>query len=111
MKQLLERFDNLLRAIFPENANQRIVENRILVNWRLNNDPQRPNKRSKLIKIDFSYEFLEDYSELSSFEKDKIDAKIKNYIERNFSDFDPDHNESYNSPEPFVEWQISTAFL
>jgi len=50
MKEVLERFDKLLKPIFPENAEQRIVENRIVVDWHLNNVPERPSKRSKLIR-------------------------------------------------------------
>jgi hypothetical protein len=73
--------NKLLKPIVPENAEQRIVENRIVVNWHLNNVPERANKRSKLIRVIFTHEFLEDYSELSPLQKDKTDAKIKNHIE------------------------------
>jgi hypothetical protein len=111
MKEVLERFDKLLKPIFPENAEQRIVENRIVVNWHLNNVPERPNKRSKLIRVTFTHEFLEDYSELSLLQKDKTDAKIKSDIERNFSNFDPDHDKSIHSTPPFVEWRIETSDL
>jgi len=111
MKEVLERFDKLLKPIFPKNAEQRILEDRIVIDWPLNNVPERPNKRSKLIKLTFTCEFLEDYSGLSSLQKDKTDAKIKNDIERNFSNFDPEHGESIHSTPPSVEWRIETSDL
>jgi hypothetical protein len=97
-----------LEGIFPENAKRRTTENLIVIKLVLKDDPERPNKRSKTIKIEFSEEFVEDYFETKTPSKIEIDEKVKNHIKKQLSGFDPNHNASRLSNPPCVVWKISS---
>ena len=61
----IEIWSESIRPIFPTNANIRtnysVHENyEIFVDWKLNNDPDRPNKRSTIFQIKIPYEVVED---------------------------------------------------
>src|SRR5579872_4720659 len=62
------------------------------IDWYLNNDSNRPYKRSKIIKIIITRELLEVF--ISNKNKSTVLRKFKLYIENKYNTFEPDHNNS-----------------
>lgn len=78
------------------------------ISWKLNNDPTRPNKRSKSIRISISDEYA---TELPSQNYEVACDRISSFLQRKLARFDPDHNEPANVPPPVERWVIDTSLL
>ena len=96
----------LIRPLFPRDA--RIVidtpNNVILrIDWKLRNDPSRPNKRSRLIKVVIPQEVIDRCDDVK-----KAGLRFKEIIEDRLSSFHPDHNSPRCGSPPRDEWIIST---
>jgi len=76
------------------------------IDWKLGSDPNRLNKRSRLIRVAISKEAIDDCTDF------KIAAsRFKKIIQDKLSFFNPDHDTpKYGSP-PIEEWIISTLDL
>jgi len=105
-RQIINQWIELIKPTFPPEARIEVDEwdDIILrIDWKLGNDPERPNKRSRLIRIVISREMIEDCQNF-----DKAGVKFRKIIENNFSAFNPDHNSLKIEGPPVEEWIIST---
>ena len=87
--QFIDQWIELIRPIFPSEARIEVDEGNDIVlriDWKLGNDPERPNKRSRLIRIVISRESIEDCRDFNT-----AGLKFKKIIEEKFDGFDPDH--------------------
>lgn len=83
-----------------------------LINWKLGNDPERPHKRSKRIKLIIEEEAIDDLLECDNPNAFKIaEKRLETFIRNKMSVFNPDHNNQRNSTEPEEIWIISTHIL
>ena len=105
--------DELIKAVessMPKDASVKILTTsddvRIGVSWLLNNDPARPNKRSKTIVIFFSYESIADLENLSDSQKRTGYRKLKEHLEILLNEFDPDHDHPAEKPPPTLNWYL-----
>ncbi len=109
-KPFIDQWLKQIKTIFPESArigNDHQESDAIIkIDWKLENDLDRPNKRSRLIKIIISGEAIEDCQ--NPVEAGKIFHKI---IKEKFSSFDPDHDDSIHTGPPEEVWVISTFDL
>ncbi|MFX0199057.1 MAG: hypothetical protein ACFFCW_23285 [Candidatus Hodarchaeota archaeon] len=100
---------DLIRPIFPPNASIEVDEGNdifLRIDWRLGDEPERPNKRSRLIKIVISREAIEDCQDFN-----KAGLRFRKIIENKLSGFNPAHNHSRLVSPPTEEWIISTFDL
>lgn len=110
MQSTINHFANLILSSFPEineaKPHPYIRDFKINLSWLLNNDPDRPNKRSKTIKITISEEQMDDYKNLSQNNKKQADIKLKKFIENKKSQLDANHNSPYGAVAPIEEWHV-----
>ena len=97
----------LIRHLFPPDASIEIDEADdvvLRIDWKLGNDPERPNKRSRLIRVIISIEAIEDCRDYK-LSGDKFYEIIKGRI----AFFNPDHDQPRWTRVPIEDWVISTA--
>jgi hypothetical protein len=83
----------------------------IYVDWKLGNDPERPNKRSKKIKICISQEAVEDYMGGDDNDRKIADEKLRRIVAIKFKAFNPEHDVPAHAPVPIEQWTITTEML
>jgi len=79
--------------------------------WRLNTDPKRPNKRSKIVKIIISSVAIDDYENKSTAKKQEDDKKLLRYVEQFLKEFNPDYDVPYGDPAPEVNFVVDGNVL
>lgn len=83
----------------------------IYVDWKLNSDPARPNKRSKKIKICISRAAIDDYEDGGEQNRKSADQKLGNVVAAQLQVFDPEHSVPAHVPVPIEQWTITTEML
>jgi hypothetical protein len=115
MKDYGTHFRDLIEPQIPNDS--RILISRggqdivILVTWRLNGDPRRPSKRSRMIRIVISEEAIEDYACGSDGVRVASNARFVAWFKRELDKFDPDHSAPLGVEPPPVTWTFSTFRL
>lgn len=108
-----ETISQIVGSVFPANAevhiNKQIESFQAGISWNLNNDPERPNKKSKTIILNISHEVLEDLPNVSPSKQEECFERISSYLQQRLSDFDPDHSAPYGQPAPTETWVINTV--
>jgi len=106
IKPFVNEWIELIRPLFPKNARIEIDEGNdvvLRIDWKLGNDPGRPNKRSRLIRVIIREEAIDDCTDVKT-----AGSKIRKIIQDKLSLFNPNHDtHKYVSP-PIEEWVIST---
>lgn len=101
----VDKWAELIKPIFPKEAEITVVDHEdpeIRVSWKLKNDPNRPNKRSKLLRIIIAEEAVSDCRDFEA-----AGTKLENIIKQKYLTYDPNHNMSVETT-PTEEWLIST---
>lgn len=108
-------FLSIVEREFPRHAELHVREESgsicIYVDWKLGTDPQRPNKRSKKIKICISEPAVDDYSDGSEQNRKGADQKLQQLVAAGLKSFDPEHNVPAHVPVPIEQWTITTEML
>jgi len=104
-----------IRLAMPPYAELRIVNRLpgfdVVVSWKLEDDPGRPNKPSKTIAISVTDEAAEDFANASGSMKQDALAKLQKFLAENLRKFDPAHDTpKYESP-PVEKWQLTNSVL
>ncbi|WP_083003185.1 hypothetical protein [Halomonas sp. GT] len=79
------------------------------ISWNLNDDPERPNKKSKTIILNVSYEVLEDILKLPEDKQRQAMNQIEAHLRDNLKSFDTSHDTPYCTPVPSVTWVIDST--
>lgn len=95
----------------PQTADKYLVPTggdgfKLCIHWKLNNDPQRPNKYSKTIAIDVPRELIEDFPGYPEHMQRDALAKIGEYVSGKLKAFDPNHDSPRGVPEPVEHWTL-----
>lgn len=105
-KPFVNEWIELIRPLFPKGARIEIDAGNDIVlriDWKLENDPNRPNKRSRLIRVIIPEEVIDDCKDVKA-----AGSRIKKIIQDGLSVFNPDHDtDKYGSPS-IEEWVLST---
>jgi hypothetical protein len=114
-EDLLDYWVRLIKTIFPANAwiTSRFFNNDhlIQIDWKLNNDPKHPNKRSNKIEIIIKEGAIEDYLEKNKKDRELSDIMLKEFICERFNRFSSD-NDIYAPQHATKEkWFIYTDSL
>jgi hypothetical protein len=114
-EDLLDYWLRIIKPLLPMNA---WVDSRlsgggylIKIDWKLENDPQKHNRRSRKIEIIIKEKVIDDYLNKNKSERELSDTKMKQWISEQYSNFrldqDPDESES---KIPY-RWRISSDLL
>ncbi len=110
MKHIKEHFKNLISLHFTKDSEIHLhehVENFCLdISWKLINNPNHQNKKSKKLRIIISKERVEDYSYLDQEDKQLFDKKLSNYIKTKAISFDPNHDRPSSQAPPIETWHL-----
>ncbi len=71
----------------------------------------RPNRRSKTIRLAITREALCLYLEKDESRRKQDEQKVKEWIQNQLQQFDADHEAHKNQPPPQVDWIIRTEVL
>jgi len=108
---LEEQILQAVTEVMPPNVEVRVEPGRkefkVRVSWKLNDDPERPNKTSKILLICVSHEAVEDYATASCIEQEAAYRRIVTFLSAKLATFDPQHNEPIYKAPPVVRWVIT----
>lgn len=88
--RLLYLICGFLKEIITECHNSKFC---YCIYWKLNDDPNRPSKRSKAIRIKFHKQRIEDYLNCDARNKKISEERFKQKVQMKFKNFNPNHNE------------------
>jgi hypothetical protein len=115
MKDFSHYFRELVERELPSDPRVLVPDGNpdlmILATWRLGTDAQRPNKRSRLVRILISQEALEDYARGNDGVRLASDSRFSAWLHRQLQSFDPDHDTPPGIEPPAVTWPVSTRVL
>lgn len=91
-EDLLDYWVRLIKPFFPANAwivaRYAVDDHVIEIDWKLDSDPARPNRRSRKIQITISDGAIEDYLDRDRKDRDVFETRLKKLIHERFSHID-----------------------
>jgi len=115
LKDLSSHFRVLLERELPEDARVLAPEGGadviLLATWRLNTDPGRPSKRSRMIRIVISEEAIKDYRRGSDGARLAGNERFLAWLKDQLRRFDPNHDAPLGVEPPGVAWAVDTRVL
>jgi hypothetical protein len=113
-EDLLDQWVRLITPIFPPNAwivsrfskNDHIIQ----IDWKLGNDPQRQDKRSKKIQIIIKEDAIEDYLDRNKQGRELYNIRLKQSIGERYDRFNPDNDAVSTNYVPTETWLVSKDF-
>ncbi len=104
-----------IRARIPSIAEIRVIPGinslGFGVSWKLNDDPERPNKMSKTVSICVSHEAAEDFANASAANQDAAYMRVSEFLSEKLSHFDPQHNAPRRESPPNEKWVITSEIV
>lgn len=105
----------LIKNVMPPNAEIHDVRGICLMNvnvsWKLDDDEERPNKRSKTISICVSHEAAQDFASASAANQEAAYQKVSRFLATKLAQFEPQHNTPKYEASPVEQWVISSAVM
>lgn len=112
---LEEQILQVIRAAMPSDAEVQVVPGNgvfnVGVSWKLNDDPERPNKMSKTIAICVSFEAAQDFASASATDQGAAYQRIAAFLSSKLVTFDPQHDVPKYEVPPVEQWVISSAVV
>ncbi len=114
-EDLLDYWLRIIKPLFPTNAwfasSLSGGDHFIQIDWKIENDSNRQNKRSRKIEIIIKEEAIEDYLNKNTDERALSDIKMKQWIFERYNNFILDQEAHFpNSASP-DRWRISKGML
>ena len=110
-EDLLDYWVRLIKTIFPENVwmNSLFSNNDYLIqiDWKLQNDPENPSKRSKRIVIIIKELAINDYLDKNKKDREISDSLLKTFIFERYNHFIFDNGLDINQHASAEKWLIS----
>jgi len=114
-EDLLDYWLRIITPLFPANAwiASRLSDgdHLIQIDWRLDNDPHQPSKRSRKIQIIIREKAIDDYLNKNKDERELSDIKMKKWISERYNHFNPDHDGHTSTFVSTDKWLISGDVL
>ena len=115
MEQPKKAWVELIKSLFPAhaeiNTHNRSNDYYIDIQWYLRNDPDRPNKLSREIKIQITRAAMKDYLEFGSKQRSEWDMKFKKHVEEKLDKFNPEHDSHSGQTPPEEIWTITSSIF
>lgn len=108
----MDEIETLIRQVVPVHAEIDAMLSSGLngatyrVSWNLNDDPERPNKKSKTIAVDLPYEMVQDMPNFSATKHDQVAIRLLHFLAAKYASFDPNHNADRSTPPPVEHWIV-----
>lgn len=108
----MDDIEKLIRQVAPGHAEIEVLPSSgfngatYRVCWNLNDDPERPNKKSKTIVVQVPYEMVQDLPNFSATRHDEVTSRLLRFLGMKYASFDPRHNEDRNTPPPVEHWVV-----
>jgi hypothetical protein len=104
-----------IKQLFPRHAEfvffTRDWDLHIRVSWTLNDDPERPNKKSRNIILKISHEVLDDYLYVDDPRRHEAEQKLVDFVSSRLESFNPNHDTPRHMTTPREEWRVTTALF
>jgi hypothetical protein len=114
-EDLLDYWLRIIKPLFPTNAwmNSRLSGSDYLIqiDWKLENDPHRQNKRSKKIEIIIKEAAIDDYLNKNKDERALSNIKMKQWIRERYNNFNIDQDDYVSNSASPDKWRISRDVL
>jgi hypothetical protein len=114
MKDYSPHFRKLVQAEIPDDSRILMPHGQrdmiILTTWKLQ-DPLRPSKRSRMIRILIIQEALEDYARGNDGHRLASDDRFTNWLKEQLKGFNPNHDSPLGVEPAPVTWNLSTMIL
>ena len=109
-----DRWELLVESAFGSHADVIVIpvtdDFVATVSWPLPTD-DRPNRRSKTIRLVITQEALREHSEKDESRRELDEQKATEWIKNKLQQFDDDHEAPIDRPPPQVDWIIGTEVL
>lgn len=106
---------SFIKRLFPPNAEfvffSRAGDLFIRVSWRLNDDPSRPNKKSRNVILAISQEALDDYIYVDDRRRVDAEHKLSQFIAARLRHFNPRHDTPAHGTPPREDWRITSELF
>ena len=104
MDEIKKHWFDIIKEYFPIGADLFLNPTKddfcLDVGWKLKNDQNRPNKKSRKLRLIIPEETIEDYREAADGSKRSYDQKLILFMKKTMNNFEPDHNTPYGQPRP-----------
>ncbi len=114
-EDILDYWVRLIKTIFPGNAwiTSRFVNDdcSIRIDWKLDNDPDGPNRRSKTIEIIIKEGAVEDYLDKNRKDRELSDVMMRKFICERYRLSIPDNELPASQYASTRKWLISKDVL
>jgi hypothetical protein len=114
-EDLLDYWVRLITPIFPTNAwivshfsdNDHIIQ----IDWTLDNNTKRSNKRSKKIQIIIKEDAIDDYLDKNKQDRELYGDTLKQFIGERYNHFNPDNDALTHRSVRTERWLVSKDIL
>ncbi len=114
-KQLHAHWFNLISPLFPEDSKltseSTVDDFLVTASWLLNNDPSRPNKRSRTVVIEIPKNTINGYSSKTDSRKINDDKKLCQQVKEFLTLLNPNHDTPEDSCAPEVRLVVCGSVL
>jgi hypothetical protein len=111
----VDQIFQVIKEAMPANAEIREIPGaeslNVAVSWKLNDDPERPNKMSKTIMICVSHEAAEDFASVAHANQKTAYERISSFLTQRLANFVPMHNASKYETPPVEKWVIDSQVV
>jgi hypothetical protein len=114
-EDLMDYWVRLIKPIFPTNAwivshfsdNDHIIQ----IDWNIDNDTKRSNKRSKKIQIIIKEDAIDQYLDKNKQDRELYGDTLKQFIGERYNHFNPDNDALTNRSVRTERWLVSKDIL
>jgi len=114
-EDLMDYWVRLIKPIFPTNAwivshfsdNDHIIQ----IDWNIDNDTKRSNKRSKKIQIIIKEDAIDQYLDKNKHDRELYGDTLKQFIGERYNHFNPDNDALTNRSVRTERWLVSKDIL
>ena len=112
---LKEQILQAIEAAMPTGSEILVVPGieslKVGVSWKLNDDPERPNKMSKTISICVSHEAAQDFASASAANQGAAYSRVLAFLNAKLAQFNPQHDTPRYEPPPVEQWFITSEVV
>ena len=114
-EDLMDYWVRLIKPIFPTNAwivshfsdNDHIIQ----IDWNIDNNTKRSNKRSKKIQIIIKEDAIDQYLDKNKQDRELYGDTLKQFIGERYNHFNPDNDAVTNRSVRTETWLVSKDIL
>ena len=114
-EDLMDYWVRLIKPIFPTNAwivshfsyNDHIIQ----IDWNIDNNTKRSNKRSKKIQIIIKEDAIDQYLDKNKQDRELYGDTLKQFIGERYNHFNPDNDALTNRSVRTERWLVSKDIL